>query len=93
LRIYHSDPRPIRLVTEIADAVDPALPHQLGDALDQGGLVHHVGDLGDDDALPPLALFEIRSGAYGDLATSGLVGGADAVAATDEPAGREIGPR
>jgi hypothetical protein len=90
---HHPNPRPIRLVAQIADAVDPPLPHQLGDPLDQGRLVHHVGDLGDDDALAPPALFEIRSGADGDLATSGLVGDADALAAADQPAGREIGPR
>ena len=42
-------PAPVGLVADVGDALDPLVPHQLGDLLDQPGLVDLVGDLGDDD--------------------------------------------
>ena len=41
----------VGLVAQVADAVDLLVLDQLGDALDQGGLVDLVGQLGDDDLL------------------------------------------
>ena len=41
----------VGLVAQVADAVDLLLGDQLGDARDEGGAVHVVGDLGDDDLL------------------------------------------
>jgi hypothetical protein len=40
----------VRFVAQVADLVQSPLARQLGDALDQGGLVELVGDLRDDDA-------------------------------------------
>ena len=47
------DPHPlaVRLVAEVGDPGDVPLLDQLGDPLDQGRLVHLVGDLGDDDGV------------------------------------------
>jgi hypothetical protein len=41
----------VALVAHVADVVDDLFVYQLRDALDQLGLVHLVGDLGDDDRL------------------------------------------
>ena len=45
------DPHPVAvgLVAKVGDAVDPLVLHQVGDLLQQGRLVHLVGQLGDDD--------------------------------------------
>ena len=57
-------------------------------------LVHLVGNLGDDDRLALLAQgLDVGLAAHHDGAAAGVVGGADAGAAEDEPAGREIRPR
>ena len=39
----------IALVADVGDVFDDLVVHQFGDALDQAGLVHLVGNLGDDD--------------------------------------------
>ena len=41
--------RAVGLVAQVGDLGDLLLPHQLGDLLDELGLVHLVGELGDDD--------------------------------------------
>ena len=41
----------VALVADVADVVDDFFVGQLGDALDELGLVDLVGDLGDDDRL------------------------------------------
>ena len=52
-----------------AIVVDAALARQLGDALDQAGLVDLVGDLGDDDAEAAAAhLLDVRHAAHHDRA-------------------------
>ena len=43
----------VGLVANIGDVVDDLFVDQLGDALDQVGLVYLVRDLGDDDGLAP----------------------------------------
>ena len=43
----------VGLVADVGDALDALLAHQLGDLLDQLGLVDLVGDLGGDDRLAP----------------------------------------
>ena len=84
----------VRLVAEVADALDGLAAHQLRDLLDQPGLVELVGDLGDDDRLP-IALSDVldRGAApHRQRAAPGLVGGVDARVPDDEPAGGEVGP-
>src|SRR5690606_7901712 len=64
----HDDahPLPVALVAKVRDSLDLPLAHQLGNLLDQPRLVHHEGDLADDDALaaPPVALFDLRPRAH-----------------------------
>ena len=44
-------PAPVGFIAQVGDIVQPPFARQLGDALDQAGLVELVGDLGDDDAV------------------------------------------
>ena len=71
----------VRLVAQVADAVDPLVAGQVGDALDQGGLVGLVGQLGDDDLLPAAAaaLLDVSAGAHDDPAAAIAVGFLDGV--------------
>ena len=70
------------------------LAHQLGDALDHRRLVHLIGNFGDDDRFAFFA-----DGLEGDLAAhhhraaAERIGAADAGAAENDAAGREIGAR
>ncbi len=82
---------PVRLVAQVGDAVDLLLAHELGDALHHRGLVHLVGDLGDDDGLPLLADgLEGDLAAHHDRAAAALIGAADAGMAKDDSAGGKI---
>ena len=88
---HHPDALPVGLVPQVRDAVQMAALRALGDGLDEGGLVHHVGDLGDDDGLPaPSAVLDVRAAPDDDLPPSGLVGVHDAVPSQDDPAGGEV---
>ena len=61
----------VALVAEVRDALDPLFPHQFGDPFDQGGLVHLIGNLGDDDHLTFLAdRLDARLAAHDDGAAS-----------------------
>ncbi len=81
----------VALVAQIGDAVDLLFAHQLGDALDHRGLVHLIGNFGDDDRLAFLAdRLDRDLAAHDDRAAAGLVGAADAGAAENDAAGREI---
>ena len=81
----------VALVAQIGDALDLLFAHEFGDALDQRRLVDLIGDLGDDQRLAVLAQrFRADPRPHDDRAASGRVGGADAGAAEDEAAGREI---
>jgi hypothetical protein len=82
-----------RLVPEVGDAVDPAFAHEVGDPLDQRRLVHHEGDLGDDDAQAALRLLEAGPRAHCQQPPAGGVGGADSLAPADDGTGGEVGPR
>ena len=65
----------VALVAHVADVVDDLVVDQLGDALDELGLVHLVGNLGDDDRLLFLGqVFQGRPGAHQEAAAAGLVG-------------------
>ncbi len=48
---HDADTVAVGLVTQIRDALDAPLAHELGDLLDHRGLVHLIGNLGDDDRL------------------------------------------
>ena len=79
-------------VVQVADALDALVLDKVGNALDQAGLVDHVGDLGDENFKPPVFLFDdFGTAAQRDLAAPGRVGGADAAATHDDAAGGEVG--
>ena len=65
---------------------------QLGDLFDQLGLLHAIGDLGDDDLVDAASLvLAFPAGAQPEGAAAGLVGETDAGGVVDEDAtGREI---
>ena len=65
----------IGFVAQIRDAFDGLLAHELGDLLDQAGLVHLIRNLGDDDRLlvALLRLLDRRLGAHQNGAAAGAV--------------------
>ncbi len=68
------------------------LRHQVGDFFDQVGFVDLIGNFGNDDLFfAVLELLDIGLGADIDASAAGAIGIADAVAAVDDAAGREIG--
>ena len=75
------------------DSLDHLLAHEVGDLLEQPGLVDLVRDLGDDDR-DPLSLLpgilDLGARPHGDRAAAGEVGLDDAGSSDDEPAGREV---
>ena len=84
---------PVGLVADVADSLEPLLADQVGDLLQKLGLVHLVGDLGDDDHLAiALAreLLDARPGPHHDAAAAGPVAEMNARAAVDVPCGREV---
>ena len=84
----------VGFVAQLGDAFDLLLAHQLGDALDHGGLVHLVRNFGDDDRFALLADgLDLDLAAHHDRAAAGVIGAADARAAEDDAAGREIRAR
>ena len=83
----------VRMVVDVRDAVEALLLDEVRDALDQPRLVDLVRQLGDDDLEPAVRLFnDLGAGAHVDLAAARAVGGADARAAHDDAAGREVRP-
>ena len=80
-----------RGVAQLADAVEVAGPHQLGDLLlnhlDRG----LVRELGDDDAVADASLLDLGDGPHLDGAAAGPVGVEDALAPEDQRARREVG--
>ena len=99
-------PVAVRLVAQVGDALELLGLDQVGHLLEQGGLVHHVRQLGDDDRHAAAAgLLEGDLGADDDAAATvgvhladgvdGLVLAGDRVAAglvaEDRAAGREVG--
>ena len=78
-------------VIDIGDAFDLLVLGHLRDLFDHLALVHHIGDLGDDDGLvAAIVHLDFRLGAHHDAAAAGLVGLLDAAAAHDDAAGREV---
>ena len=92
----NDDPHPlaVRLVAQFGDAGEPLAVDQGGDLLDQGRLIHLVGQLGNDDLARP-ALGRVCQGGLGaddDAAATGGEGALDAVLAEDDAAGGKVRP-
>ncbi|MNZ23668.1 hypothetical protein D3C78_407870 [compost metagenome] len=83
----------VRLVAQLADALELLLLDQLGDLLDQARLVQLVGQLGDHQLLAAADLVDVLdldAGAHVDASTAGAVGLDDAGATVDDPRGGEV---
>ena len=90
---HHAHAVAVGLVAEVGDALDAASADQVCDALDEGGLVHLVGQLVDDDLEPAArGLLGVEDAAHGDLPASGGVGLTDGLLAEDAAARREVRP-
>src|SRR5690606_4045029 len=83
-------PLPVGLVAQGRDLLDLLRAHELGDGLDQRGLVDLVGDLGHDDRHAAAALLDAGAAAHADRAAARLQRLPDALAG-DHAAGGEVG--
>ena len=76
----------------MGDALDLLFLREVGDALDQRGLVHLIGHVVENDRLASRAQrLDPRAGAHGDRAAAFQIGLADAGPAQDHAARREVG--
>ena len=83
-----------RFIAQVGDALDLLVAHEFGDALDHRRLVHLIGNFGDDDGFAFLAdRLHLDLAAHHDGAAAGVIGRADAGAAENDAAGREIRTR
>ncbi len=92
---HHAHAILVGLIAQLADTFEFLFLDQLGDALDQLGLVDLIGQLVDQDLLAATNLVDILDGATGpyvDAATTGAVGLDDARAAVDDARRREVRP-
>ena len=79
------------MVLNVRDTVDALVFDQICHGLDQTRLVYHVRDFCNNDlALAVRQIYDLGLCADFDLAAAGRVGGADAAAAHDNAAGREV---
>ncbi len=96
LQLYN-DPHSLTvgLIPDITDTVDGLVLGPLGDILDEGGFVHHVGDLGDHHCLffASSKIFDTRFPPKGDLSSAGTVGIHNTVPSHDLTPCGEIRPR
>ena len=82
----------VGLITDVGDTLNTLVLVQIGNVLDQTGLIDLIGQLGDDDAETALfILFDLGAGANGDLALAGGIGSLDAGTAKDDAACGEVG--
>ena len=80
----HAHAVAIALVADVGNAFEFLLAHQIGHALDHLGLVHLIGNLGDDQRLAVLAHFlGADLGPHDDGPTASVEGRLDADAAED----------
>ena len=88
---HHAKAVAVGFVAQVGDAFDLLVAHQFCDALDHRGLVHLIGNFRDDDRFAVFSRGLDRDlAAHHDGAAAGKVGLADAGAAEDDAAGREI---
>ncbi len=91
---HNAHPTAVRLIPQVGDGVDLFRAHQVGDALDQAGLVDLVGDLGDDNAVAVAGhLFDMCLAAQHDAPFARTIRRLDALRAYDDSPGREIRSR
>ena len=85
----------VGFVAQVRDPVDLLVVDELGDALDQLGLVDLIGNLGDDDRFLVAArrLLDHRPGPHLDRPAARLVGVPDPLGPVDEGSGGEVRPR
>ena len=85
----------IGLVDDVADARDHLVLHELDDLDDHpivAALLHHVGQLGDDDrVVAALLRLDVRDRAHADATTARVVRIADALQPHHDRARREVG--
>ena len=88
----NGNPEPflVGLVAEVADAFDFLLLHEEGDLLNELGLIHLVGNLGDDDLASALLLGNFCYPAHEDGSPSGRIGCPDVGRIENDAPGREI---
>ncbi len=90
----HAHALAIGLVAQVGDLRQLLLANQFGDLENQLGLVHRVGDLGDDDPHPAgRRLLGVCLPTHLDRSATRLVRRHDALAAHDHAAGREVRSR
>ena len=84
----------VRFVAQLGDALDALLLDQFRDLLDEPGLVQLIGNLRDENALPPAlgVLAHFRPGPDIDAAPASAVGLDDAGPPVDDAGGGEIRP-
>ena len=87
-------PLPVRLVADVLNPVDDLVLGRLHHRFDQRGLVHCVGDLGDDDVhLAAPAVLHVHPAADDDLAATRPVGVVDALPSQYLASRGEVWPR
>ncbi len=89
----HPEAFPVRFIPDVGNAFHLLVFHQLGDALDEAGLVHLVGQLPDDQAIPAALVLDVHLGPDADEPPAGAVGLGNALGPVDKAAGGEIRPR
>ncbi len=90
---HHADAVAVGLVAQIADPLDALVAHQVGDLLDQLGLVDLVRQLGDHQHLAILAsrvVLDLDDTAHPQPAATGGVGLTDPHQPVDHAGGREV---
>src|SRR5580704_12998069 len=81
----------IAFIADIAYVVDDLVVNELSHALDQAGLVHLIGNFGDDDCLAVFVEgFDGGFGAHHEAAAAVFVGFEDSTLAVDNSGGREV---
>ena len=91
---FDDDPDPVAvgLVAEVGDVRDLLVAHETRDLLDEPCLVHHEGDLADDDAVATVpSLLDVGLRAHHDPAAAQPVGFANPGSAEDRAPGGEVG--
>ncbi len=90
---HHAIALAVRFIAQRGNAGDLLVAPQLADALDHRGLVHLVGNFGDDDRLAIAAQrLHLDLPAHDNRAAAQMVSQANALAAKNNAASREVRP-
>ncbi len=92
---HHPHAGAVRLVSQVRDAIQLAVADHVGDAFEQGGLVHLIGQFGHDDlaAVAAIHVFYVRFGPDHHAPATGGVGGLDTFSTENRSASGEIRTR